>query len=56
MIEAIEVHETRVTETVKIKLERPICTGVALGIGFILAPLVLIGVMYLIILVIMLAT
>ncbi|KKK59281.1 hypothetical protein LCGC14_3035980, partial [marine sediment metagenome] len=54
VIEAVEVHETRITEAVPIILKsplkttgaisvilkRPLTTGLWLGIGFIIAPIV----------------
>ena len=47
MIEAIEVHETRIKEPIPVQLRRPIYTGVCLGIGLILAPGILILVLIL---------
>jgi len=43
MIEAIEIHETKITKTVSVKLENPLIVGIWLGIGFIAAP-ILIGI------------
>ena len=41
MIEAVEVHETRITKTIPVELKHPVSTGVWLGIGFLLAPVML---------------
>lgn len=38
MIEAIEKHETQITDSVKVILQRPVITGMYFGIGLILAP------------------
>lgn len=41
MIEAVEVHETQITKSVSVEFEHPLLTGFWLGIGFVLAPIVL---------------
>lgn len=41
MIEAVEIHETRITKPVVVKLETPVFTGIWFGIGLMLAPAVL---------------
>ncbi len=48
MIEAIEKHEGRITNTVKVRFAHPIRDGIGFGIGFILAPVILIVILALI--------
>jgi len=42
MIEAVEVHEMQITKPVPVKLTHPFEVGIWLGMGFIVAPVVLI--------------
>ena len=42
MIEAVEVHETRIMKPVDVKLMHPFVVGIWMGMGFIVAPFVLV--------------